>query len=175
MLKGNKIVLRAMEPADASLLFKWENNSELWHISETLAPYSLHQLNYFIEQSISQDIYSSRELRLMISNNDDIVLGIVDLFQFDPKNKRVGIGVLVHKDYRKQGIASESIALIKDYCFTHLQLQQIWCTISTQNIESISLFNKAGFEKSGLLKQWNINSCSNFEDVLILQCIKKTS
>jgi diamine N-acetyltransferase len=111
----------------------------------------------------------------MISSNDDTVYGIIDLFQFDPKNKRVGIGILVHKDYRKQGIATESIALIKEYCFNHLNIHQIWCTISTQNTESISLFSKAEFEQSGLLKQWNINYCNHFEDVLIMQCIKKTS
>jgi diamine N-acetyltransferase len=173
MLKHGDIVLRAMEPQDATILYNWENDEELWYVSETLAPYSLHQLKLFIEQSLTQDIFSSKELRLMICNERDTIFGIVDLFKFDPLHQRIGIGIVVHKSYRNQGIASNTIGIIKDYVFRVLHVNQIWCNINVNNTESIKLFNKSGFEQAGILKQWNKNSEGNFEDVIFMQCIKK--
>ena len=173
MLTNEHIVLRAMEPKDASILYKWENDRKLWHVSETISPYSLHQLENFIQQSLSQDIYSSKELRMMISDGKDTVFGIIDLFQFDPKHRRIGIGVLIHREYRNKGIASEAIRLSKEYVFKHLQLNQIWCTISVNNTESIQLFKKSEFIETGKLLSWNLNHDSKYEDVIFMQCIKK--
>lgn len=173
MLKYKNIVLRAMEPQDATLLYNWENDQELWYVSETLAPYSLHQLKLFIEQSLTQDIFGSKELRLMICNEQDTVFGIADLFKFDPLNQKIGIGIVVHKKYRNQGIASNTIKIIKDYVFGVLHVNQIWCNININNTESIKLFRKSGFEQSGILKQWVKNTNGKYEDVIFMQCIKK--
>jgi len=173
MLTNESISLRAMEPQDATVLYNWENDHELWHVSETLAPYSLHQLKSFIEQSLSQDIFSSRELRLMICDNNDSTYGIVDLFKFEPLHQRLGIGIVVHKDYRNRGIASKAISIVKEYVFKILRVNQIWCMINVNNTESIKLFDKSGFENAGTLKKWNKNYEGGFDDVIIMQCIKK--
>jgi len=39
-MKFQKISLRAIEPEDLELLYKWENNNSYWIISNTVTPFS---------------------------------------------------------------------------------------------------------------------------------------
>lgn len=41
-----------------------------------------------------------------------------------------------------------------NYCFTTLQLHQLWCNIMANNCESIELFKKLGFIEVGIKKDW---------------------
>ena len=47
-LKSGNISLRAIEPADINILFSWENDTQYWVLSNTMAPYSKHVLNKYI-------------------------------------------------------------------------------------------------------------------------------
>ena len=95
LLKGELVALRAMEPTDLELLYRWENDSDVWTISNTRTPFSKYVLKNFIETS-SQDIYTAKQLRLMIDENaTGETIGIIDLFDFDPFHLRVGVGILI--------------------------------------------------------------------------------
>ena len=65
LLIGELIQLRAMEPADLNLLYRWENDTSIWSVSGTLAPFSRYVLEEFVSQA-HQDIYTNKQLRLMI-------------------------------------------------------------------------------------------------------------
>lgn len=170
-LNGNTISIRALEPSDANLLYHWENNMDLWPVSFTQIPFSKFILEEFVS-SAHHDIYTSKQLRLMITtNNSRETIGIIDLFEFDPQHLRCGLGIYIHGDFRKKGAAFECIELIKKYCFSTLFLKQVFVHINGSNTASIALFEKAGFEKSGLKKCWNKTALGSFEDVWFMQCI----
>jgi diamine N-acetyltransferase len=65
-LKGHLISLRAVEPSDLELLYLWENNPLVWHLSNTTAPFSKHILKEYIENA-KHDIYVTKQLRLIIN------------------------------------------------------------------------------------------------------------
>ena len=156
MLKGKKLILRALEPSDVDLLYEWENNGQLWHLSNVITPFSRFTLEQYILNS-HQDIYTTKQLRLMIDKKspDQIdTIGSIDLFNFDPSNKRAGIGILITDDERNKGCASEALELLINYCFNTLQLHQIYCNISEDNQASLKLFEKHNFTKVGLKKDW---------------------
>ena len=69
MLKNKNIELRAMEPSDVDLLYQWENNEALWHLSNTLAPFSRFVLDQYVMNS-HKDIFTSKQLRLMIDKKE---------------------------------------------------------------------------------------------------------
>ncbi len=170
-LKGKQIYLRSLEPTDIDTLYKWENDSENWLISNTQTPFSKFVLEQYLASS-HEDIYTVKQLRLLICNNDNQSIGTIDLFDFDPNNLRVGIGILIaEKTERKKAYASEAIQLLIDYCFKVLNLKQLYCNITTDNENSILLFQKNGFQITGIKKQW-IRDGKNFKDELILQLIK---
>jgi diamine N-acetyltransferase len=181
-LTGQLIHLRAMEPEDIELLYKWENDGSVWSVSGTVTPFSRYTLEKFVATA-HDDIYTTKQLRLMIDllekdgDGETIEvksIGCIDLFDFDPHHLRAGIGVLIaDKADRGNGYASEALQLMIDYCFDTLNLHQVYTNITTDNEHSKSLFKKFGFEVTGLKQDW-IYSKGRYLDEFTLQLIKKT-
>ncbi|NNG11084.1 MAG: GNAT family N-acetyltransferase, partial [Arenibacter sp.] len=99
-LKGRNILLRALEPEDLDFLYQLENNPGIWEISGTTTPYSRHVLNLYLENA-HKDIYEVKQLRLCICNLEGAVIGLIDLFDFDPKNLRVGMGIIISHESQR--------------------------------------------------------------------------
>ncbi len=170
MLKGEKILLRAVEPEDAEILYKWENDFEMWKVSNTLKPFSLNVIKKYIETE-HLDIFEAKQLRLMIQKIDsEIIVGMIDLFDFDPYHRRAGVGIMINKMYRQNGFADEALKIIIKYSFSFLNLHQLYCNIAENNENSLKLFKNNGFEIIGLKKDWNFNG-KEFENVFLLQQI----
>jgi diamine N-acetyltransferase len=171
-LKGKHVFLRALEPEDIDLLYKWENDTGNWNVSNTQTPFSRFVLEQYISTS-HVDIYSAKQLRLVICEIDGRAIGSIDLFDFDPNHLRAGIGILIaEQSDRKKGFASEALDLLVKYCFEILNLHQVYCNITTENESSILLFQHHGFQITGIKKQW-IRSGVGFKDELLLQLIRK--
>ena len=159
MIKGN-IKLRAVEPQDIDHIFKWENNHTLWHLSNTLIPFSRFDLEQYV-MNADKDIYQVKQLRLMIVYNQgeqSKAIGCIDLFDFDPIHKRAGIGILIDDNEQNKGFASIALDLIIDYAFNTLNLHQLFCNIEEDNTKSLSLFKKKQFQEIGVKKDWNLRN-----------------
>ncbi len=172
-LKGQNIYLRALEPEDLDFLYETENNPNIWHLSNNQTPYSKFVLKHYIERTLSEDIYGLRELRMVICKTEDhSKLGLIDLFDFDPKNKRAGVGILISdSDNRGLGLGSEALELLIEYAFYVLELNQLYCNILSDNKESIGLFLKHNFKEIGIKKQWQLDH-EIFKDEILFQLIK---
>ncbi len=160
-----------MEPEDLELLYEWENDTSYWIISNTVVPFSKYTLKLYLENS-HKDIYETGQLRLMIDHiPDNVSIGTIDLFDFDPFHKRAGLGILIaRQDYRRKGYASMALKCLVDYCFKTLQLHQIYCNILANNCESMDLFKKIGFVQSGIKKDW-IKTSDGYLDEYMFQMI----
>lgn len=173
-LQNETIKLRALELSDIDTLYNLENDSSLWSLSNTLAPFSKYILKKYLENSV-KDIYEAKELRLMIdlfSSGDFIPIGIIDIFDFDHYHKRAGLGVLIDAKYRRQNFAYLALNLVIDYCFNYLNLHQLFCSIQEDNVASIKLFKKLNFEITGTKKEWLFTS-DGFKNELFLQLFNK--
>ncbi len=156
-LKGKKVFLRALEPEDLEFIHAIENDQLVWEISNTQTPYSKYLIKQYLDQA-NKDIYEVKQLRLVISNYDNKTLGMIDLFDFDFKNRRAGVGILIKDEVnRHKGIGTEALNLLVNYSFLNLDLHQLYCNISETNLESIKLFENRGFERVGLKKDWIFN------------------
>jgi len=154
MIAGQKIKLRALEPSDVDLLYDWENNTQLWPLTNTIAPLSRFVIEQYVLNS-HLDIFNTRQLRMMI---DDLAsgktIGTIDLFDFEPSHQRVGIGIFLLESERSTGKASEALDLLINYCFKTLMVKQVFCNIIPENEISIAMFSKKGFELIGTKKSW---------------------
>jgi len=154
-LKGKNIYLRALEPEDLEFIHAIENDESMWEISNTQTPYSKFLIKQYLDHA-HKDIFEVKQLRLVISNYENVALGMIDLFDFDFKHKRAGVGILIkEQNDRLKGYGGEALKLLIDYSFTHLDLNQLYCNISEENDASIKLFSNQGFKKIGLKKDWN--------------------
>jgi len=168
------VYLRALEPGDVDLLYKWENNRGIWTVSNTITPFSKYILTRYIENS-HLDIYQTRQLRLMIdiSDNDKhtVTIGAVDLFDFEPYHLRAGVGILIgNEGYKGKGYASYALEELIHYAFDTLQLHQLFANILVENKTSLKLFQNHGFKKAGIKKHW-IKTPYEYKDEYLLQLI----
>jgi diamine N-acetyltransferase len=169
-LKGKHIYLRALEPEDLEFIHAIENDENFWEISNTQTPYSKYLIKQYIDYA-HKDIYEVKQLRLVISSYKDVPLGMIDIFDFDFKNNRAGIGILIKEtEDRKHGFGFEALNLLVDYCFNQLYLHQVYCNISEENEASIKLFTKQGFKKIGLKEDWNLVN-GVYKSEYLFQCI----
>lgn len=172
-LKGTQVFLRALEMQDLDFLYKLENDAAIWEVSGTITPYSKHVLRKYLENA-HRDIYDVKQLRLVICLNSGPVVGLIDLFDFDPKNKRAGIGIVVLQDeQRNKGIGSEALSLLTSYVFSNFALNQVFANVGAKNAASIQLFEKMGFTKVGVKKDW-IFYQGEFYDEILYQKINKS-
>lgn len=153
--KSGQIRLRSPEPSDARVIYQWENDPQLWRAGDTLVPYSMFQIEEFILNS--SDLYGNKQLRFMIekqTNNKFMVIGMLDMYDFDPHNSRAGVGLMIVKEARGKGFASEAIETFEQYAFITLNLHQLFCFINSDNKSSLALFTKLGYLQTGLRKHW---------------------
>lgn len=169
-LESENLRLRALEPEDLDILYKWENDAKLWKYGSTLAPFSRFALRDYLENSL-QDIVQTRQLRLMvIYKPTEEAIGTIDIYDYDPFNQRAGIGILLDEAYRNRGFGFEMLLLTQEYAFRFLLLKQLFAYVPVSNLPSVKVFSKSGYVQSGLLKSWNKTS-GGFEDVHFMQLI----
>ncbi|KAB8152542.1 GNAT family N-acetyltransferase [Kordia sp. TARA_039_SRF] len=167
-LTGEKLHLRALEPEDLDFIYDIENDETIWEISATQTPYSRFLIKQYLENA-HMDIYEAKQLRLVMMNHNKETIGLIDLFDFDPKNKRVGVGLLIAKsEFRHKGYGKEALELVCNYAFKHLQVHQLYANIDEENAASIKLFETAGFQQIGVKKDWNFVN-GNFKNELLYQ------
>jgi diamine N-acetyltransferase len=171
MLESDIVRLRALEPEDIDMLYKWENDTNVWKVSNTTAPFSRYILRQFIE-SQKYDIFETRQLRLIIEERSEgRPVGSIDLFEIDPYNRRAGVGVLIYdKRDTCQGYASGALQILIRYCFMILGLNQIYCNILADNTSSLNLFRSKGFLTVGVKHEW-VRTTAGWSDEYLLQLI----
>lgn len=166
-ISDGKISIRIAEPEDAPKIYRWENDRSLWQVSETISPTSLFQIEQFLLGN--GDLLSNRQQRLMVClEGNEQPIGSIDLFDYDPINSRIGIGILIESDYRSKGIATTALQLCLDYLFGNLMVHQVHCLIDASNTESQHVFRKLGFEEGGRRKDW-IKTPEGYLDVIFYQ------
>lgn len=170
LLENSRITLRALEPKDLDLLYEIENDGTFWEVSGTLLPFSKHLLRQYLENA-HQDLFEAKQLRLVIERQmDKSMIGLIDLFDFEPQHMRAGIGIMILKKYQQQGFGAEALSIFMPYAFEHLNMHQVYANIPEDNKPSIHLFKKLNFSKVGTQKDW-IQVAGKFKDVGLYQLI----
>ena len=163
---NQKIHLRALEPSDLELLYKWENDERIWHSSSHTRPLSKQTLKWYIDSV--NDIFTDKQLRLIIMHNQTPV-GCIDLFDFDPLHQRACLGIMIDHQQEGQGYAKMAILEVKKYAFSQLGLHQLHANIAQNNQKSISLFTGTGFTHTSTKKEW-LRFNKTWVDELFFQC-----
>lgn len=166
LLTDGRVALRAPEPEDMDVLFRVENDESLWAVSCNAAPYSKAQLEQYIRESV-HDLFAEHQLRFVIEC-DGAVAGFMDLTDIDAIQAHAQVGVALLPEYRGRGVASAALGLLCRYADRRLRLMQLVSYVPLCNEPSLHLFEKAGFERVGLLSEW-MWSGERFEDVILLQ------
>lgn len=162
-----QVLLRAIEPEDLDLLYRIENDQELWCLGATNVPYSRYTLHDYVANNTG-DIYADRQVRLIIENASHETVGLADLTNFDPRHLRAEIGLVIERPMRRQGYAAEAMAQLHQYARHILHLHQVFAIIGTDNTATLCLFQLLGYEQTARLRQWIFDG-EQYHDAIMVQ------
>ena len=162
-----EITLRALEPEDLDMLYEIENDRSIWHVGVSNVPYSRYLLHDYIAKSVG-DIYTDRQVRLIIENNCHQPVGLIDVFSFDAAHRRAELGIVIMQTYRRQGFASAALHEIEVYARRILHLHQLYVYVDLANEPCLNLFRKMGYQGASILKEWLFDG-EKYHDVALLQ------
>ncbi len=170
-LTNGNITLRALEPEDIELLYYWENQPDIWRVSNTYAPVSRYILANYLNNA-TMDVWESKVLRLVIEDPAKQAIGTIELFDFEPYHMRAGLGVVIFsQENRRKGYALQALLLFIGYVRENLGLYQLFVNVGSDNQASLALFSKLGFETIGVKKHWTRRMNGWLDEVMMQKFI----
>lgn len=166
-MDDRRLRMRALEPEDLDFLYSIENDSDQWISGCATMPFSRFALNNYILGSTC-DIYADKQMRLLMEDGDGHPVGLVDLFNFEPKHLRAEVGIVVASASRHLGYGHDALVALADYCRHTLHLHQLYAVVDVENKYSRRLFEGAGFVASTALKDW-IYKDNRYVDAVMMQ------
>ena len=127
----------------------------MWADSDTHNPLSRHDLHQYIENTTG-DIYRDGQLRLIIESSEAGIMGCIDLFDFDARNRKAAIGMYIAPEARGKGVGKLAVEQLLDYAFGFLHLRMIYAIISVHNHPCSRIYEQMGFIPSSPLKDWTL-------------------
>jgi ribosomal-protein-alanine N-acetyltransferase len=157
--KGLLVDLRELSINDAkdiSRLMTYNISKSLWQVPY---PYTVGNAVNFIN-SCHRDFESLKAVNFAIqykNNFGDVnrLVGIVSLKNIDSDNKKANVGYWIGEQYWGNGLATESVALIINYAFSVLGLEEISAYVYSENKASIRVLEKNGMTKKEEVNEYN--------------------
>lgn len=153
MVEKARVRLRAMEPEDLDFLYEMENDERIWNVGLTNVPYSRNLLLDYISGA-SGDIYTDKQVRMMVENEQGITVGIVDLINFSPEHRRAELGIVIKEEFRHRGLATAVLDKILEYGRKVVHLHQIYAIVPKNNENCVKMLQRFGFQNGMELKDW---------------------
>ena len=143
-IKGEKVILRSVDSSDIDTILLLENSSDnpLYGVYDE--QYTREDVVQFVENQQRYSLAETEQLRLMICSHEGERLGCVDLTEYDGNKAFVSI-LIFDSGNRGKGLGSDALRHLVLYAKS-LGLQTLYANVVPENLPSISLFKKFGFE-----------------------------
>ena len=138
-LKGEKVLLRAIEKDDLEFLRSMINDEEL---ERSVVGWSFPTSKYAQEKWYENQIADKNSIRL-IAEVDGERIGLASIQDIDWKNRNAMHGIkLFGSDVKRKGYGTDIVMTIMKYAFEELQLNRLYSTILEYNEASLALYRK---------------------------------
>ena len=164
--QGKRIKLRAIEPSDAGVFFEWNQDSEMSrNLDFVWPPTSLEFVRQWLEKKASERPEGDL-LHLVMENDQGQVVGSISTHRCDRRTGTFSYGLNVRPEHQRQGYASEAIVLVLRYFFEELRYQKAWTHVHSDNIASIRLHERLGFQLEGRLRRMLFSRGQYLDDLV---------
>jgi RimJ/RimL family protein N-acetyltransferase len=149
MLTGKLVRLRALEPSDAELLLRWNEDPDVtrWMVNDY--PESHAQLARRLGEDRPRNSYGNLVLAVE-TLADRTPIGVVALTDAEPENGRAELDVYIGEAaYRGRGYGGDAVRVICRYGFDQMRLHGISLWVVPENVAAHRLYRKLGFVEEG--------------------------
>ncbi len=156
-IETERLLLRQLEISDTNDIYEYAKNKDDFIYTDGF-PHEYEEVKFAIGMW-RNDAYASKQfIRWAIQlKTENKVIGGVYLFLpkgNDSSGRIMDIGIDIARNYWNQGYATEAIESASRYGLTKMGLKRVQAQVVPNNIGSVKAFEKAGFSKEGILRNF---------------------
>lgn len=147
---GKHCEIRNWRKGDEAYLALHANNFNIWKNVRDLFPhpYTYDDAVWWVDENLKLE--TPLNFALVIDDEPIGSIGIVP--GVDVHKKNIEIGYWLSEEYWGQGIVSEALIFMVDYCFNNFEINRLWAAVFSNNKASERVLVKSGFTKEAVLK-----------------------
>ena len=155
-METNRIILRPWRESDAETLYKYASDPDV-------GPRAGWPPHKSVEESLEiiRTVFHNDHTWAIEWKQAGEAIGCIGYYLPGESNIEIGehdaeIGYWIAKPYWNQGICTEALRLMIDYCYHELHFEVLWCDCFVDNPASERVMHKCGFRDTGA-----VNLCSH--------------
>lgn len=148
-LFGNNINLRLVKEGDSELLRRWRNENRVFFVNSTFITRKMQK------KWLEKYLVNPNDLIFMIETKQEKPIGTVSLYKIDKKKRKAEYGRMMigEEDFRGRGYAMDATAVILEYGFSVLKLDELRLVILKDNTRGRNFYKRFGFSYKGTEKR----------------------
>ena len=172
-LETERLVLRRLHPDDAGSLFAILSDEEVARFYDDETFTEIAQAREQIE-AWARGYEEWRVIRWGITQKGaDQVIGTCGYYGFHRWHARGSLGYELARTYWRQGIMTEALATIIDFGFREVGQNRIQALVMPGNVASVKFLEKLGFQREGVLRQYENWGEKGRVDLLMFALLRK--
>jgi len=162
--EGQLVRLRAREPGDEPMLYRWFNDPEVTEHLTVRYPLSHAQERAFIE-SAAEISYNHASFGVETITEGRLIGG-VGLEKTSPESRRATLGIaLGDKQFWNGGYGTDTMRVICRFGFETMNLHRIDLEVYASNARARRVYEKVGFKQEGILRE-AMYKYGRYEDIV---------
>lgn len=162
MLKGNLILLRAIEESDLETIQAWNFDEDTTRFFSPRLPNNMLEQRKWFESQINR---ADKKKLMIVDASTETPIGLLGLMNIDHVNKNCEIGITIDNNYRGKPHSLDAMQTALHFLFYEFSMQLVYLTVFAENKRAISFFEKLGFSNSGTLRQM-VYKAGKYHDIL---------
>jgi RimJ/RimL family protein N-acetyltransferase len=165
MLKGDLVQLRGVELGDYPRLAVWLNDPEVMKYwgrpGNTVAEW---------EVAADEQRQASRgnSRKYVIETLERQIIGQIDYYDLDWQARSAWVSVLLgEREYWGGGYGTDAMRTLLRFLFEQLGLHRVSLTLHDTNVRALHSYEKNGFVKEGMLREWAFFNGSWVDGILM--------
>ncbi|MYL35742.1 GNAT family N-acetyltransferase [Pontibacillus yanchengensis] len=171
LLRGKQVQLTALHKEDLDKIMEWHRNlTFLRQLDATIAqPKTKQEIEKWYEDATSGNgfLFAIRTIE------SETLIGFIELegILWNQGNGWVSIAI-GEESYQNNGYGTEAMELLVDFSFQECNLHRIQLTVFENNPRAIRLYEKLGFQKEGVYREF-IRRDGEMWDMLLFGLLRK--
>ncbi len=153
-IKTGDILLRKITEQDLDALCSIYQNPNLFRYIPGDAKKSRETVRHLVDH-FERDFQKGKELFLGIClpTAPETLLGVAEMFHYDPKVEMVTIGYRLDEQHWGKGYAARATRALCRYLFDEMGIRRIQAYVMPENPASLRVLEKCGFVREGYIRQ----------------------
>jgi RimJ/RimL family protein N-acetyltransferase len=155
ILTVDELVLRPWRLEDAPAVFAICQDPEIARWVTIPQPFGPADADAFIDNAVTMWRTGTGAPFAIVEAADDRILGAVT--RFGPEGHQATFGLWLAPEARGRGVGTRALRLLADWTFATTEVIRIDCFIMVGNEPSERMVERAGFQREGVLRAWDVH------------------